>query len=313
MGILRPSFNKKVQLEAIASQSDKLKIEDYAKKYSIKKIYDSYHSLLNDKNIDIVYISLPNSYHFEYAKAAIIAKKHVLCEKPITLDYYELQELEQLSKKNNTFLMEALHYHYFPPLIKLISEIKRYFGEIKKIEGFLGFPKPNQEDIRLKSALGGGAFNHMGCYLTHFITWLLPEKKWEKKNFIQKKENDVDLETHVSLTSIEKRSILYSFCVSLDHTSIDSWIRITNDEYEMLITHAFTPTTFYDVHFPGKLVLNIKTNHPAFQNIDYLKNNDHKTTYDFQLDYFLDRLNNPTASIETNNASHYLRSIILDQ
>lgn len=96
-----------MNLYGIASR-DEAKAKAHAKKYGFKKHYGSYQELLDDPEIDWVYVSVPNSLHFEWSKKALLAGKHVLCEKPFTSNAKEANELVKLAKEKKLVLMEAV-------------------------------------------------------------------------------------------------------------------------------------------------------------------------------------------------------------
>ncbi len=298
-----------VVIQAVASRSIKT-ARKYAEKYQIPDIYDNYDVLIHSKEIDALYISLPNSLHFEYVKKALLAKKHVLCEKPICLSYDEIKELEEIALENDLFLMDALHYYFYPPLISLMESIQTHFESIRSVEAFLGFPRPIEGDIRLNPTVGGGAYSHMGCYLTHFITWLFPDIQWTKENFQQTMLNGVDIITTAKIKSVGDPHINYNLCVTYNNQNIDSWVKIKSDDYEMTINHAFTPTTFYDLNCPHKNLISIETNHPSFLKAANIINPFPFTTYDYQLDYFLKKIKEPILKQELHLYAYRLKDII---
>ena len=94
--------------EVIALSSRTLeKAEEKANAWGIPKAYGSHEDLLKDSDVDIVYISAVNSAHYRWAKAALLAGKHVICEKPCTTTEAQTRELFALAKEKGLFLMEA--------------------------------------------------------------------------------------------------------------------------------------------------------------------------------------------------------------
>lgn len=275
LGILSPHSDDG-KVVAIASES--LSEADLKKRYNLPYAFTSYTDLINFDGIDAVYISLPNSMHFDYALKALNAGKHVLCEKPIVLNASELRVLQQTAIDKKLFLMDALHYYYYPPLIDIVSRIKT--KTIEKIEGFLGLPYPqNPSDIRLNPELGGGATAHLGCYITHFMTWILPDASWTLTRSVAKKEK-VDIEASYSFKS--DSNVTSDFRVTFDHNSIDSFALITfTDGNYLRINHAFTPTLFYNSENPAKNALSTE----GILTISSFDNS--KTTYAYQFDDFI--------------------------
>jgi predicted dehydrogenase len=157
-----PALSKISSIEIVAIYSKK-------KNYNLIKsanIYDNLNSFLKEKNIDVVYISSPNSFHFNHAIKSLKNNKHVICEKPLVTSIKEFKKLLRLSKKNKKFLFEAFMFQYhlqFETLKKLIN--KKKIGKIISINASFCYPHKKKKDIRYYKKLGGGAFLDAGCYL----------------------------------------------------------------------------------------------------------------------------------------------------
>jgi predicted dehydrogenase len=153
------------EVNAIASRN-KDKALKAAEKLSIPKAYGSYEDLLTDKDIDAVYIPLPNHLHVEWAIKCMEAGKHVLLEKPIGLNYREALQLEQAAKKFPKIkIMEAFMYRHHPQIL----EVKRMIddgeiGEIRSIYSAFSYFNDNPADIRNQPDIGGGGLLDIGCY-----------------------------------------------------------------------------------------------------------------------------------------------------
>jgi predicted dehydrogenase len=105
---------------AIASRSlERAKV--YAQKFNIERHFSSYEEMLNDSEIDAVYVSLPNDLHFNWCEKALNSRKHVLCEKPLTLSSEEVASLEKTAKDNNCILLEGFMYRHH----RQIDQLKR--------------------------------------------------------------------------------------------------------------------------------------------------------------------------------------------
>ena len=102
-----------VELYAIASR-DASSAGKAAKSYKFKKSYGSYQALLDDPQVDMVYVSTPNGLHYEWASKALAAGKHVLLEKPFTANGFEAKKLVQEAEKSGKDLMEAFHWQFHP-------------------------------------------------------------------------------------------------------------------------------------------------------------------------------------------------------
>ncbi|CAO5678917.1 MAG: Inositol 2-dehydrogenase/D-chiro-inositol 3-dehydrogenase [Holosporales bacterium] len=309
LGIIWPSKKRNdVTIAGIASKSINSG-SAFAKNEGIETVFNSYDDLISSKDIDVVYISLPNVYHFDYVKKCILAKKHVLCEKPICITYNQLIELCDLAIKNNVLIMEAIHYHYYPSLIKIVDCVKAEFKQIDKIKLFLGFPKPLNNDIRLNKSLEGGALNHLGCYLFHFLTWIFPNTDFKKTYIDQSIFQDVDIKTHAIFTTKTPHPTECEIIVSYEHPNIDSYAYIENKDITITIKNALTPTSFYNQECPHQNLLSIETNHPSFQNIQ-IDNQRNWTTYDYQLEFFIKCLNDQAFAPQVYLDAYKLKSTL---
>ena len=122
--------SKKACLYAAASRNIE-KAENFAHKYGAKTYYGNYEEMLNDPNVDLVYICTPNTFHYEQIKLCLSHGKHVICEKPMVKNEAQVRELFALARKQNCFLMEA-EKTMFTPLNRKIKE-KITEGEIGKL------------------------------------------------------------------------------------------------------------------------------------------------------------------------------------
>jgi len=155
----------KGRLGAVASR-DIEKAKDFANKYNISKYYGDYENLLTDDEINGIYISTPNHMHAEWAIKAAKAKKHILLEKPATLNYSEALEVINSAKANGVFFMEAFMYRCHPQTKKAVDIIKEgQIGDVRFIDISFGFKADFNKESRLFAKhLGGGGILDVGCY-----------------------------------------------------------------------------------------------------------------------------------------------------
>ena len=120
-----------IELEAIASTEKSIeKVKQMAKENHVKKAYLNYDELLNDEDIEVMYIATPNHLHYQMCKQALEKGKHVICEKPFTSRIEELEELSQLAKEKHLFLFEAISTQYLPNVLKIKEKLNE-LGNIK--------------------------------------------------------------------------------------------------------------------------------------------------------------------------------------
>ena len=173
---------KEIELVAILGRKEsEEKITALTKKYGIKKAYYNYDELLDDNEIDTVYIALPNHLHFEYTKKALLHKKHVICEKPFTSNVNELDELITLSKQQDCLLFEAITNQYLPAFKKVKEKIDE-LGKISIIScnysqyssRYNAFKKGNILPV-FDVNMSGGALMDLNVYNLHFVIGLFGE------------------------------------------------------------------------------------------------------------------------------------------
>ncbi|MCB0749863.1 MAG: Gfo/Idh/MocA family oxidoreductase [Ignavibacteriae bacterium] len=162
------------EIYAVASRDVK-KAEEFSKQYNAEKTYSSYEDLVNDKNIDAVYIATPHPFHYEQTKLALEAGKNVLCEKPFTVNAKQAKELLDLAKEKNLFLMEAL-WTRFLPIYKLVRNWldEKILGETILLTSTFGYAfERNLIDRKFNHALAGGALLDLGVYSIAISQWVL--------------------------------------------------------------------------------------------------------------------------------------------
>ena len=129
--------------------------------------FSSLQDFIGSDEVDAVYVATPHSDHFVYALEAIKHKKHVLCEKPLTMNAHESMILLDLAQSSNVFLMEAYMYRTHPQTLNILNNLHLLTETNKKIliEGSFGFKADVPVDHRLRNPLlGGGAILDVGCY-----------------------------------------------------------------------------------------------------------------------------------------------------
>jgi D-xylose 1-dehydrogenase (NADP+, D-xylono-1,5-lactone-forming) len=154
----------KVELVAVASR-DQSRADEYAKQWEIPRAYGSYESLLADPEIEAVYISLPNTMHCEWSTKSVDAGKHVLCEKPMSRHTREVEDAFDAADKAGRYLMEAFMYRHNPQtkrLRKLVAE--GAIGELRFVRSTFSYSLSDEENIRLRTEVEGGALMDVGCY-----------------------------------------------------------------------------------------------------------------------------------------------------
>lgn len=152
------------QVVGIASRSGE-RARATAEALAIPKSYGSYQDLLDDPDIEVVYIPLPNHLHPEWAIASAEAGKHVLCEKPLAMTSKLAGRMIEAAERSGVKLMEAFMYRLHP----LWVEVRRLLaegavGELRAIQSFFSYYNDDPGDIRNQVDAGGGSLFDIGCY-----------------------------------------------------------------------------------------------------------------------------------------------------
>ena len=182
------------ELYAIAGRSLE-KAESYKERFGFEKAYGSYDELLEDENVQAIYIPLPNNLHKEWVIKALNAGKNVLCEKPIGLNADETREMYETAAKNRVLLMEAYAYLHSPYIESLKKDMSdKIIGDVDYIETAF-VTQGYKEDIRLHKDLGGGAMYDLGCYCTTMILSLIDSEPELVKAIAEFSDEGIDLMT----------------------------------------------------------------------------------------------------------------------
>ncbi len=161
-------------LAACASRTME-KAEAFRAKYQIARAYDSYEAMMQDPDVDAVYIATPNNMHYDNCVMCLNAGKHVLCEKPFTVDRKEGEKLFALAKEKGLFIMEAFWIRFLPALLKMKELIENgVIGEVVWARSDYGFvAKGARKDRKFDSSLAGGALLDIGIYNLGFMRMVM--------------------------------------------------------------------------------------------------------------------------------------------
>lgn len=160
------------ELYAIAGRNEE-KLKAYAEPIAPKKLYTDYQALLDDENVDAVYLPLPNGIHMEWVKKAAAAGKHILCEKPMALTEEQVREMFAAAKEHGVLLEEAYAYRH-AQLVQKVKEIvdSGAIGRIRYLESKHSTFDTNRSGIRYQKGNGGGAVYDVTCYNVSLASYL---------------------------------------------------------------------------------------------------------------------------------------------
>ncbi len=164
------AHSKTGEVLAVGSRSRE-KAEKFAKEFDIPRRYGSYESLLEDEDVQAVYISTPHPMHAEWAIKTAEAGKHILCEKPLTMNHPEAMAVIESARRNDVFLMEAFMYRCHPQTRKLVELIRdKVVGKVRIIKATFSFHASyNPKNRVLANKFGGGGILDVGCYTTSAV------------------------------------------------------------------------------------------------------------------------------------------------
>ncbi len=157
--------SKTGELLAVASRTQK-SADSFGDEYKVPRRYGSYQALLDDPDVQAVYIAPPHPMHAEWTIKAAEAGKHILCEKPLTINFPEAMAVIEAARRNDVFLMEAFMYRCHPQTAKLVELVRSgIIGEVRMIQATFSFNSAwNPEGRVLNPELGGGGILDVGCY-----------------------------------------------------------------------------------------------------------------------------------------------------
>jgi predicted dehydrogenase len=163
------------ELVAVASRTE-ARAAEYAREWDIPRGHSSYEALLDDPDVEAVYISLPNGLHVEWSIRALEAGKHVLCEKPLAHRPQDVERAFDAAERAGRLLMEAFMWRHHPQSQRLRELVHGgAIGELRLVRSSFSFPIGDPDDIRLDSDLDGGALMDLGCYCVSGSRYLAGE------------------------------------------------------------------------------------------------------------------------------------------
>jgi D-xylose 1-dehydrogenase (NADP+, D-xylono-1,5-lactone-forming) len=182
-----------VDVAAVASR-DLAKARQFADEVGAKRAHGSYEALLDDPEIDAIYVPLPNTLHAEWVIKALDAGKHVLCEKPIAITQADTRAMFDAARRNRRFLAEAYPYRAQEQTLALRRLLDEgAIGRLQTIYACFGVKFSDPSNIRLDPERGGGALLDAGSYATNMIRMVAGEKPVRVNAIARWSETKVDL------------------------------------------------------------------------------------------------------------------------
>lgn len=157
--------NSRQQVQAILGHTQET-TESFAKEFNVPQVFYDIDDFLNEAEIDIVYVATPHTLHHEQVLACLQRRLPVLCEKPLTINREQCDELIKTARQNNVFLMEGMWIRFLPS-IKLVMDLleQGIIGKIVSVKAAMCYKAPYDPDSRyFDPELGGGSLLDLGIY-----------------------------------------------------------------------------------------------------------------------------------------------------
>ena len=227
-------------------------VSQFSTKFDINPYLDL-HDFLSSNEIDAVYIATPHNSHYFYSLEAIKSNKHVLCEKPLTMNYLESMTLLNLAKEAKVFLMEAYMYRTHPQTFNMLEHLDLFKNTKEKIfiESSFGFSAELPKEHRLRNPLlGGGAILDVGCYplsMAKLIAGSLQGLLFADPESIHATgrldETGVDLQSEAHLVFSDKIEAKISCAIDEEYSND---LKIKNEAIELVIEQPWHCGQFQD-------------------------------------------------------------------
>lgn len=179
-----------------ATERSKDRMENFSKEYGIKHIYLNYDEMLDNEEIDVIYVAVSNSLHYSFTKKALLKNKNVILEKPFTSNYEEAKELAELAEERGLYLFEAITNQYYPNYLK-IKELLPELGDVKIVQLNYSQYSRRYDEFKKGNVLpvfdpkkSGGALMDLNVYNIHFVLGLFGEP--QSINYFANIERDID-------------------------------------------------------------------------------------------------------------------------
>lgn len=188
-----------VELAMIGSRSPE-KAKEVGTQFGAKK-WGTYEEVLQNKDIDVIYVSLPNALHEEWTLKALHAGKHVICEKPTAISYAAAKRMIEAAKRNKVRLLEGFMFRYHPQHVKVKELIEKgILGDLLKFESCFAYALPEKESVSMSKILGGGSIHACMPYPIYTSRMIFGEEPESVVcNIRIDPESGVDLKTDMML------------------------------------------------------------------------------------------------------------------
>ena len=183
---------------AVGSRSQE-KADAFASRWGIAKAHGSYRELIDDPDVDLVYVGTPHSHHFDVTKEALLAGKPCLVEKAFMANYRQAKEIVDLARERKVFLAEAIWTRY-QPVVGMVRQLMKdgRVGEPRLLTATLGYSMGEKPRI-MRPDLCGGALLDLGVYALNFVRMFFPADIVSMESLCVKSDTGMDLTNAISM------------------------------------------------------------------------------------------------------------------
>lgn len=279
--LIYPCMNEpRAIIRAIAAR-DRHRAERFAEAHHIREVCDSYSAVITHPEVNAIYNPLPISLHKEWTLAALDAGKHVLCEKSFAMNADEAIEMHERAQHTGLVLMDAFHYRYHPVFIRSKEIINHgTIGKIQRVDASFHIAVKGSENIRMNVETGGGVTMDIGCYPLSWIRHLLDEEPVDvsAEAIVGPPEVDLVMDTELTFASGVTASTSGDMREGI---KFKAELRVVGDKGELLVNNPLAPQLGHSLHL-------------KVGDQETVETLDRRPTYSYQLDAFLDAVENGT-------------------
>lgn len=238
------------ELAAVGSRAQH-SAEAFAQKYDIPRMHASYEALAADPEVDVIYIATPHPMHHPNSLLCLAHGKHVLCEKPVTVNTMQLDEVMAAAREANCFFMEAMWMYFNPNIISALELVRGgAIGRLRMLQASFGFRTDQVSTGRLLNPeLAGGSLLDVGIYPIALASLFFDGPPSRMQSSAEFTADGVDAQAAFLFTYLDGALAMLSSAV-VTETPYDAWLM---GETGMIRLHApyWGPCPGYTLHRPG--------------------------------------------------------------
>ena len=246
------------QIDVIATRSKESALVA-SEGYPNKKVLVGYEPVLELKDLDAIYVCLPAGLHYEWAKKALEAGKHVLVEKPAVLSAHEARTLDEIAVANKLVLMEAWWYR-FHPLVQSLHQLvaSNALGAIRHISSSFSYVNSDPNDSRWKAEMGGGALYDMFSYHIDFLNYVMGIRNHDVELIQAFSSSQHGVDASISAELITNKGVVCNFMAGLNRPSLCKTF-ILGEKGSIEIPHLRIMPEFNDISYTHYSNIGIQT------------------------------------------------------